>query len=70
MAVALLNKAEVPEVLQAKELGGRKEWTLDMFISEKAWKELGGKAGIKEESKKLLTGEYCIVVCPVGCNRL
>ena len=51
----LAVKADVGEVLKCRALGGRPEWTLDEFLSREPWDELGGKAGLKEQSKKLLT---------------
>ena len=51
----LCRRACVDEILQCKALGGRPEWRLEDFLSKDIWLELGGKAGIKECSKTLLT---------------
>ena len=54
-ALELCKKARVDEILQCKVLGGMPEWRLEDFLSEKTWLDLGGKAGIKECAKTLLT---------------
>ena len=54
-ALALAEKAHIQEVLQCKGLGGRADWVVEDFISEEVWNDLGGKAGLKAQSKKLLT---------------
>ena len=51
----LCEKANLGEILRCKKLGGRSEWTLDDFLSRSIWTDLGGKAGIKQQSKTLLT---------------
>lgn len=54
-ALKLCKKACVEEILQCKALGGRPEWRLEDFLEKETWHQLGGKAGIKECAKKLLT---------------
>ena len=54
-AMELACKANVQAVLTCKELGGRDDWDLEKFLSSDPWDELGGKAGIKEQAKELLT---------------
>ena len=54
-ALSLAGRANLREVLACKELGGRPEWAVDAFLSEDVWQELGGKAGLKLQAKKLLT---------------
>ena len=54
-AKELCEKANVGDILRCKQLGGRGEWTLDDFLSPSIWIDLGGKAGIRQQSKSLLT---------------
>ena len=54
-ALKLCRRACMDEILQCKALGGRPEWRLEDFLSKDIWLELGGKAGIKDCSKTLLT---------------
>ena len=54
-ALDLMKRAKIQDILQDKKLGGYDDWTIDLFLSEDVWTELGGKAGLKAESKKLLT---------------
>ena len=51
----LAVKANITELLQCREMGGCTQWTLDEFLLGEPWDELGGKAGLKAQSKKLLT---------------
>ena len=48
----LCIKANVPAVLQCTLLGGKAEWTLEDFLSEDAWEQLGGKGGLRIASKR------------------
>jgi hypothetical protein len=45
----------VSAVLRSTELGGRGEWTVAQLIEEDVWDVCGGKAGLKDVAKKLLT---------------
>lgn len=51
----LAMKANINELLQCRDMGGCTQWTLDEFLLPEPWDELGGKAGLKVSSKKLLT---------------
>eukprot|EP00966_Prymnesium_polylepis_P299663 6924880-Prymnesium_polylepis.1 len=54
-ALELAGKANIAELLACKALGGYQDWTLEEFLDREPWDMLGGKAGLKEQSKKLLT---------------
>ena len=54
-AYELAVKANIGEILQYKALGGQPSWTLDRFLSRDPWDDLGGKAGLKVQAKRLLT---------------
>ena len=42
-------------MLQNTDLGGKAEWTLADFLDPAVWDECGGRAGLKEVSKKFIT---------------
>ena len=49
-ALSLASRANLGAVLSCKELGGRDDWTVEQFLSEDVWNELGGKAGLKVQA--------------------
>ena len=51
----LCQEAKLDKILQCTRLGGREEWTIETFLNPGIWDELGGQAGLKENSKKFLT---------------
>ena len=54
-ASELAEKANVSAVLRSTELGGCGEFTVEQLIEADVWDINGGKAGLKEKSKELLT---------------
>jgi hypothetical protein len=54
-ASELAERACLNSVLRCTALGGKPDWSVSDFLSEDAWDELGGKAGLKKQSIKLMT---------------
>ena len=41
------SQAKLPELLTVQQIGGKREWTLDDFLKEEAWDELGDQEGLR-----------------------
>ena len=54
-ALAFCREAQIDKVLQATKIGGNRDWTISMFLTEDMYEEHGGQQGLKENAKKFFT---------------